>query len=293
MKLTRILPLIIPLMLTACASSTVPDTSSSQQVSQSTNSVTESSSPESSSTDSRDDSLSELPELIGICGEKLDSASFEKDPDELFDNLLFYHTDYGYTALFDGKTYNLRDDPEKFDLDTESCNESREAASGGFFIINKGDTIGGLTCTDANATYFIDPVDHNYPFALYDSTVCFDGEIEVSGYIDRMDGNEGYVEDGELDFYPDGESWQGLPIPFDYYYYQTYFMKDENLVYAPFRISLGVVYDYSSIDLERDIPKGSTAHMKLVLKDLQLKFVNTNFGGYTISTATIVSAEKM
>lgn len=293
MKLTRILPLIIPLMLTACASSTVPDTSSSQQVSQSTNSVTESSSPESSSSDNRDDSLSDLPELIGICGEKLDSASFEKDPDELLDDLLYYHTDYGYTALFDGKTYNFIDEPDKFDVLLKVDTDVSEATSGGFFIINKGDTIGGLTCTDANATYFIDPVDHNYPFALYDSTVCFDGEIEVSGYIDRMDGNEGYVEDGELDFYPDGESWQGLPIPFDYYYYQTYFMKDENLVYAPFRISLGVVYDYSAMDLERDIPKGSTAHMKLVLKDLQLKYINTNFGGYTISTATIVSAEKM
>lgn len=127
---------------------------------------------------------------------------------------------------------------------------------------------------------------------MMSSIVCFEGEIEVTGYIDRFDGNEGYVEEGELYLYPDGESWQGLPLEYDSYYW-SYALKDGTLVYAPFRLSLGVISDYSALGLESDIPQGSTAHMKLVLKDLQLNYVNTNFGGYTISTAVIVSAEKI
>lgn len=296
MKLIRFLPLMIPIILTACANNTVSESISSPE--DSLPITEEAAVPESRESDSSDitgDSAATTSDLIGICGEVFDPASFEERPDYVLNIYLYYRTDYGYTALFDGKTYNSYDDPEKFDLDEWRCTEQCEAASGGFFTVNKGDNIGGLTCTDAYAEYFINP-QPNYDwdsFGLMNSTVCFEGEIEVTGYIERYNGNEGYVEEGEMNFYPDGESWQGLPIPYDYHYYNTYSMNDGRLLYAPFRLSLGVIYDYSALDLERDIPLGSTVHMKCVLKDIQLKYVNTNFGGYTISTATIVSAERI
>ncbi len=295
MKLIRILPLMLPILLTACASSAVSEgvNSIEDSLPVTQEAVTEEAaapeSRESNSLATSDDSAAA--DLIGICGEVFDPASFEERPDYVLNEFLYYRTDYGYTALFDGKTYNSCDDPEKFNLDEWSCTEQCEAASGGFFIVNKGDNIGGLTCTDAYAEYFINEkysVD-DY-FGLMSSTVCFDGEIEVTGYIDRFDGGEGYVDEGELHFYPDGESWQGLPIPYNSFY-MTYFTKDERLIYVPFTLNLGVVYDYSALDLERSIPQGSTVHMKCVLKDIQLKYVNSNFGGYAISSATVVSAE--
>ena len=95
-----------------------------------------------------------------------------------------------------------------------------------------------------------------------------------------------------MHFYPDGESWQGLPVEYDSFYW-TYSLKDGTLVYAPFRLSLGVISNYSALDLERDIPQGSTAHMKLVLKDIGLVYGDGDFSGYTISSAVIVSAEKI
>lgn len=281
MKLIRVLLLtMIAIMLTACDNSTVTDSISSSE--DSLPITEEADAPNGSSTEA---------ELIGICGEALDPTSFEERPDYALNEFLYYQVDYGYTALFDGKTYNSYDNPEKFGLDKQ-CAEQCEAASGGFYIVNKGDNIGGLTCTDACAEYFTNTTNPvAAPFGLMSSTVCFDGEIEVTGYINRYNGDEGYVRDGELHFYPDSESWQGLPIPYADYYYQTYSMKDGGLVYAPFRLSLGSVYDYSVLDLEHDIPQNSTVHMKCVLEDVQFKYVNSNFGGYTISAATIVSAE--
>lgn len=96
------------------------------------------------------------------------------------------------------------------------------------------------------------------------------------------------MREGEVFFYPDGDSWQGLPLPYaDYDRYLTYHIKDGSILYAPFRISL----DYSAPDI--DIPQGSAAHIKCVIKGLRLRYVNTNFGSYTISTATVVSAEMI
>lgn len=291
MKFTCVLPFIIPIMLTACADNTASDSLP----------ITETVALESAESDTSDTEIAGSAELTsetdtnytGVCGEVFEPEMFKEDPDAVLNMYLYYRTDYGYTALFDGKTYNSFDNPEKFDLDNWECTEQCEAASGGYFIINKGDKIGSLTCTDAFAEYYVNDVSPlNDAFGLMSSSVCFEGEIEVTGYIDRYDGDEGYVEEGELHFYPDGESWQGLPVEYDSFYW-TYSLKDGTLVYAPFRLSLGVISDYSALDLERDIPQGSTAHMKLVLKDLQLNYVNTNFGNYTISTATIVSAEKI
>lgn len=295
MKFIRILPLLIPIIFTACADNTTSESISTSAPD--SLSITETAAPESQESDNSDtetDSTEAAPDYIGVCGEVFEPENFEEKPDKVLNEFLYYQTDYGYTALFDGKTYNSYDDPEKFDLDRWECTENCEAASGGFFIVNKGDNIGGLTCTDASSEYFINTKYSIYDaFGLMSSNIRFEGEIEVTGYIDRFDGNEGYVDEGELLFYPDGESWQGLPVPYETHYYNIYSLKDERLIYAPFRFSLGVIYNYSSLDLERDIPQGSTAHMKLVLKDIQLKYVNTNFDGYTISTATIVSAEKI
>lgn len=295
MKFTCVLPFIIPIMLTACA-----DNTASESISASDSlPITETVALESAESDTSDTEIADSAEITsdtdtnytGICGEVFEPEMFKEDPDAVLNMYLYYRTDYGYTALFDGKTYNSFDNPEKFDLAKWECTEQCEAASGGYFIINKGDKIGNLTCTDAFAKYYINEVYDN-SFGLMSSSVCFEGEIKVTGYVDRYDGNEGYVEEGELHFYPDGESWQEMPIEYNSRYL-LYSLKDERLIYAPFRISLGVVSDYSALDLERDIPQGSTAHMKLVLKDLQLNYVNTNFGSYTISTATIVSAEKI
>lgn len=294
MKLTRILPLIIPIILTACADNTV---SESTGVSDSLP-VTETAAPERMESDTAEtitgggETKSDTDsKYTGVCGEVFEPEMFEEDPDAVLNMYLYYRTDYGYTALFDGKTYNSHDDPKKFDLDNWECTERGEAASGGYFIINKGDKIGVLTCTDAFAEYYLDEVYDN-GFGLMSMSICFEGEIEVTGYIDRFDGNEGYVEEGELYLYPDGESWQGLPLKYGSSY-RSYVLKDGTLVYTPFRLSLGVISDYSALDLESDIPQGSTAHLKLVLKDLRLNYVNTSFGGYTISTASIVSAEKI
>lgn len=279
MKLTKILPLMLPLLLTACVSAPpesapLPDESRA---------VTE----ESAQDTSRESSDTAL---VGVCGEALDAASFEERPDYALNDLLYYRTDYGYTALFDGKTYSSHDNPEYFDLENLICTQKCEAASGGVIIVNKGDKIGGLTCTDANAEYYINTTrgyTNNPPFGLMSSNVSFEGELEVTGYAECFYGNEGYVQAGEVFFYPDGDSWQGLPLPYaDYDRYLTYHIKDDSLLYAPFRISL----DYSASDL--DIPQGSAAHIRCVIKDLKLKYVNTNFGSYTISTATVVSAER-
>ena len=95
------------------------------------------------------------------------------------------------------------------------------------------------------------------------------------------------MREGEVFFYPDGDSWQGLPLPYADYRYLTYHIKDGSILYAPFRISL----DYSAPDI--DIPQGSAAHIKCVIKRLRLRYVNTNFGSYTISTARVVSAEMI
>ncbi len=241
-----------------------------------------------------DDSISSFDaELIGVCGEALDPISFEERPDYALSEFLYYQVEYGYTALLDGNTYNSYENPEKFGLDKQ-CTEQCEAASDGFYIVSKGESIGGLTCTDAYAEYFINTTyPAAAPFGLMSSTVGFDGEIEVAGYIDRYNGDEGYVRDGELHFYPDSESWQGLPMPYADHYYQTYSMKDGGLVYVPFRLSLGSVYDYSALDLEHNIPQGSTVHVKCVLKDVQFKYVNSNFGEYAMSSATVVSVERI
>ncbi|MBP0984729.1 MAG: hypothetical protein J6A19_13490 [Oscillospiraceae bacterium] len=295
MKHIRILLFIIPITLTACTNNAVSESISSCEDSlliTEDNSALES--RESNSSDITDVCVDTTSNLIGICGEAFDPINFEKRPEYVLNEFLYYRTNYGYTALFDGESYNSYDDPDKFDLDAWRCTEQCQPASGGFFMVNKGENVGGLTCTDAYAEYFINTeFSNNVSFGLMSSTVCFDGEIEVTGYVDRFDGNEGYVDDGELYFYPDGESWQGLPIPYENSYFWTYSLKDGRLMYAPFRLSLGVVYDYSALDLERNIPQGSTAHMKLVLKDIQFNYVNSNFGEYTISTATIVSAERI
>ena len=295
MKLNRILPLMVPVFLTACDNNTVSGSISTHADSLSiTQEVAALESWESDSSDIRDDSVHAESNLIGICGEVFDPANFEERPDYELNEFLYYRTNYGYTALFDGKSYNSYDDPDKFDLDSWRCTEQCEPASGGFFMVNSGDNVGGLICTDAYAEYFMNTeYSNNGSFGLMSSTVCFDGEIEVTGYVDRFDGNEGYVEEGELYFYPDGESWQELPVPYEASYYWTYLLKDGRLMYAPFRLSLGVVNDYSALDLEHDIPQGSTVHMKCVLKDVQFKYVNSNFGRYTISMATIVSAERI
>ena len=71
--------------------------------------------------------------------EVFEPEMFKEDPDAVLNMYLYYRTDYGYTALFDGRTYNSYNDPEKFDLENWECTERCEAASGGYFIINKGD----------------------------------------------------------------------------------------------------------------------------------------------------------
>ena len=286
---------MLPVFLTACANNAVSESISTHEDSLPlTQESSAAESRESGTSDIKEDSTPAGSDLIGICGEVFDPANFEDRPDYKLNEYLYYRTNYGYTAIFDGKTYNSYDDPDKFDLEEWSCTEQCEAASGGFFMVNKGDKVGDLTCTDAYAEYFLNTkLPNNSSLGLMSSTVSFDGEIEVTGYIDRFNGDEGYVEEGEMYFYPDGDSWQGLPIPYEDSYYWTYSMNDERLMYAPFRISLGVVYDYSALDLDHNIPQGSTVHMKLVLKDMHFNYINSNFGGYTISTAAIVSAEKI
>lgn len=293
MKFNRIILLMLPVFLTACANNNVPESISSREDILLT--AEENFSQENNSFDTTDISVDAASNLIGVCGEEFEPASFEKIPDDLhFNDFLYYRTDYGYTALFDGESYNSYDDTDKFDLETGRRTEQCEPASGGFFMVNKGKNIGGLTCTDAYAEYFINKEFSNKDsFGLMSSTVCFDGEIEVTGYVDRYNGNEGYVQAGELHFYPDAESWQGLPIPYEKSYYRTYSMNDGRLMCAPFRLSLGIVDDYSELDLEHIILQGSTAHMKFVLKDIQFNYANSNFGWYTISTATIVSAKRI
>lgn len=293
MKLIRILPLIAPLILTACAYSTSSDNISSpgNSITVSDNATVGESNVNDSSNAGDDNSTAE-PKLIGVCGEVINPENFDERPDYALNEYLYYRTDYGCAALFDGEIYNSHDDPDKFNFDEWQCTEQCKPASGGFFAVNVGDSVGGLTCIDACAEYFLNENNSvNASFGLMNSTVCFEGEVEVTGYVDRFEGYEGYVDEGELYFYPDGESWNGLPIPYDDSGYHTFYLNDESLMYTPVRLSLGTVYDYSGLGLEYDIPQGTTTHLKCVLKDIQLKYVNSSFGGYTISTAVIVSAE--
>lgn len=292
MKFFKAIPLLLPIMLTACADSSIPENTTIPEESQS---VTEKTTPlvstESTVSTSNENNSAESG-YVGICGETFDPASFEERPDYVLNEYLYYRTDYGYTELFDGKIYNSYDNPDKFNLDEWQCTDQCTASSEGYFMINKGDKLGKLICTDAYAEYFLNTkYASGDSFGLMSSAVSFEGEIEVTGYVDRFDGNEGYVEEGDLFFYPDDESWQGLPIPFRDYDCLTFCLKDERLMYSPFRLSLGSVYDYSELDLESIIPQGSTAHVRCILKDLQFKYSNSNFGGFEISSATVASAE--
>ncbi len=233
--------------------------------------------------------------FTGYGGEALKREMFveKSDPNETKPNFVSLHCElnYGYTALFDGSTYNSYDEPEKFDFENWEAIEIPEAVMGDYFILSEGDKAGGLTCSRAVSSYIIIPGSIDEPH-LYRSFVCFDGEVEVTGYVDRCDGDEAYMDEGQLLFYPDGDSWRGLPVPCRAQYF-TYHMNDGGFVYAPFRLSLGTVYDYPSLGLEHDIPQGTTAHMKLVLKDIGLVYGDGDFSGYTISSAVIVSAEKI
>lgn len=231
--------------------------------------------------------------LIGYGGEALERESFVRFPNETNPDSKWVNceTDYGFIAVFDGNTYNSYDNPEKFDFENWQCTESCEAASGGDFIIGVGDEVGGLTCSRAGSNYCMAPGILDEP-QLYHSFACFDGEAEVTGYVYRCDGHEAYMDEGQLLFYPDGDSWRGLPVPCRTEYF-TYLMSDGGFVHAPFQISLGTVYDYPSLDIERDIPQGSTAHMRFVLKDIGLAYGDGDFSGFTISSAVIVSSEKI
>lgn len=230
--------------------------------------------------------------LIGYGGEALEKEKFKRDPNESnpLSQWVSCEVDYGFTALFDGNIYNSYDDPEKFDLENWECTESCEAVSGDSFIIRAGDSVGGLTCSGAGSGYCMCPGVLDDPH-LFLSFACFDGEVEVTGYVNRCDGDEAYMEEGQLLFYPD-ESWRGLPVPCEPRYF-TYHMNDGGFVYAPFMLSLGTIYDYSALGLEHDIPQGASAHMRLVLGDIALAYGDGDFSGFTISSAVIVSAEKI
>lgn len=181
--------------------------------------------------------------------------------------------------------------PDKFDTE-ETIVESKQVVSD-YSIINKSDNVGDLTCTDAYAEYFLNPapLGSDIPFGLMSSTVCFDGEVEVTGYVDYY--YDKFREEKEMCFYPDAESWQGLPIPYEAIY-DTYTMSDGGRAYVPFRLSLGFADD-SELDIDNMIQLDSTEHMKLVLSDLQFNFKNSDFGSGTVTAgnAKIVSAEKI
>ena len=294
MKIKKLACLIIaPIILAACADSTSSIITSSENDLSVADAVLNTESNQSVSTDTQSESTDTEAQLIGVCGEILDPESFvEEDLHNygLFD--LYYYMDYGYISLLDGKIYNSYDNPDKFDLEEWKCTEQCEPSSGGVFSVSEGDVIGGLTCTLAEADYYmITGNTINDPFGLIATNVYFDGEVEVTGYIYCNNGNEGYVDEGEMHFYPD-DSWSGLPIPY-FSNYWTYAFEDDLLIYAPFRLSLGTIYDYPDLDfdLERYMSQGETVRVECVLKDIQLKYRNTNFGGWTISKATIESIE--
>lgn len=277
------------LLLTACGAESTPSEQPPTH-----DASTEVSPSVSSSEPEKEESADNNDGFTGYGGEALKREMFveKSDPNETNPNFVSLHCElnYGYTALFDGSTYNSYDEPEKFDFENWEAIEIPEAVMGDYFIFSEGDKAGGLTCSRAVSSYIIIPGSIDEPH-LYRSLVCFDGEVEVTGYVNRFNGDEAYMDEGQLVFYPD-DSWRGLPIPCNSKYF-TYFMKDGGFVCAPFMLSLGTVYDYPSLGLEHDIPQGSTAHMRFVLKDIGLVYGDGDFSGYTISSAVIVSAEKI
>lgn len=289
MKLFRILPLIMPLFLASCADSSNLNSSAPT----SGNASITSPATENVSTPAKEET-EEIPDedcVTGVCGERMNRKKFKLSPDT--DLLYLYQKDCGYASLFDGKIYNSADNPDKFNLEEWCCVEDCTASSGDIFIVRKGDKINGLTCKNACAEYYIDVAgEDGERFGLRSCMLSFDGEAELTGYIDCFGQNEGYYDEGAIMFYPDEESLNGFPLSYMGEYY-TYQFHDGRLINTPMCIMrLGTIYDYPQLNLEQDIALGSTVKARCVFRNFEVIYCNRNCADVFSSTsAELVSVE--
>lgn len=295
--------LAMSLCMTACdnttkdsensSGSSSSSSSSSNEESNSSSSEESSSSAEESSSQPEQDNFPES--FTGYLGETL----YGKDAEEQVDKSL----------KFDGFTYlrwaipifdNTLKNPDLINWDTYEMpkyNEIKEQKNPGWFLVKPGDTLeNGLKVKSACCIFrkcnFIDGTKVIMQTA---SEVTFENKLELTGILVCSGEPDGYIEKGDLFFFPDTTVNSKIPVICNNDYPDKFILKTCVIENKAF-ISDGMYFrlgniDSASVNLDGIISKGGACEVKIVLDNIRLVTGFTK--GLNGSFAKIVSIEKI
>lgn len=247
-KLSLIILAAITLSLTACNTQVSDSPSNTSDISE-TSEISEAPTSES------DDYVFD-PEIYN----NIELSGGEQDGD------LYILDGYGYIGLFDRKCYDSIESPELFGDDMYDYFLSLEDSSKlKYFRMDVGDTAAGLTCTEAKTTYAVTDSGENF---LQESTLSFDGELNVTGYAYLCGKDEAYFSEGDIRFVPSVDGWDGMPIPFKTE--PDVYMFEEQLFYAPLTVDLGGAEKNAAFDIFDGDSR--LEHVSLTLDNLCVKY---------------------
>lgn len=187
---------------------------------------------------------------------------------------------YAFTSTPDN-SFNPVQDPDKFEAYEGGVYEyigENIAPSGEYYRVEAGDKFGELTVKNAVTEFFANYADYRNKGIngayQYGGKLEFEGELELTGYVQVSEENEGYDEGGEIRFVPDNECVDKIPV-------MKYEVNEENgeIQHCPIgnwdsnahndvnRFSLGNIYDYD-IDLDGLEPGERMTHVKITIGDI-------------------------
>jgi hypothetical protein len=221
-----------------------------------------------------------------------DASNCEKGVWLTFDNFTYGVFPRGivvnsFTHEFDLDTFRFIDAPV---LDEEFSQ---------YVKISVGDTFGSLTVDTASVTLVTkDPMTEWYTNGVYlfEMSLGFKGEIEVTGYISSVVNKDiGYAEVGDVVFVMDEKQWDNIPFllkqmtPTNDFTRCTYY--DDKFAFSSdvpaFR--LGSIFDdYNSVALSAIPTDGTYIHVKATLSQIEFYVHDTNLN---YAKAKIVSVE--
>ncbi len=227
---------------------------------------------------------------------------------EDFDKQRFLDGDYsvacdGFAYAFTSKhSFNPVQNPDLFerfeDSDMVEYIGDEIAPSSEYYRVEPGDKFGELTVKSAETGFYSNYADYDERISgayTYSGMIEFDGELELTGYIQVSRPNEGYDEGGEIRFVPDNEFVDKIPII-------KYSVNEEKNVvehspmsncdsnaYNDFnRFSLGNLHDYD-IDLDGLEEGERFTHVKITIGDI----VSMGLTYFADIDAKLLSLEKI
>jgi|GEM_PF-2000847 len=185
----------------------------------------------------------------------------------------YWSNEFAFTRKSMGVGYNSIDDPdfvntETFELNVDPLPENTNE----LIKISVGDVIDGLTVTGTSFSYRHNATGETAIDKQYTTSFALDGEVTLTGYIGVACEEEGYIQSGDIFFYPDPEMAEKLPFSASTFEepVSLTWLNDFYIYTDIPRFTLGSIYGemYQDVDISAIPNDGTMNHVEIKLTDV-------------------------